>query len=409
MPAFEYTALDSRGRSVKGTIDSDSIRSARQRLRSQGIFPTALREGKEIQAERSRDVKRYFESNRVSLKDLAVATRQLGTLVGAGLPLVGALAALSEQVENLALKRIVVEVREDVEQGSSFATSLGKFPKAFPRLYVNMVASGEASGMLDSVLNNLADYLESQLELRRKVNSALMYPILMLFICAAVIIGMFVFVIPRIVEIFEKQGAVLPLPTQIMIAISDFLVGWWWLVGVAFVLAIAGTRAYYRSPKGRAVIDRLLLRLPIFGSIYVKIATARVARTLSTLLSSGVNLLAGLDITRNIVSNVHIVKALEDARDGVREGRSLAKELAKGAIFPTMLGQMIAVGEQSGELEGMLGKASKAYENEVNATLSGLTSLLEPLMMIVVGGIVLMIVISVLLPMVDLISVVQKS
>ena len=409
MPAYEYTALDARGRQVKGAIDSDSIRGARQKLRAQGIFPTDLREGKEIHADRARDVKRYFQSNRVSLKDLAVATRQLGTLVGAGLPLVGALAALSEQTENVALKRIIVDVREDVEQGTAFATSLGKFPKAFPRLYINMVASGEASGMLDSVLNNLADYLESQLELRRKVNSALMYPILMLFICAAVIIGMFVFVIPRIVDIFEKQGAILPLPTRIMIGISDFMIGYWYLVALLVVGGVVALKAYHQQPHGRAVVDRILLKLPIFGAIYVKIATARVSRTLATLLSSGVNLLAGLDITRNIVANVHIVKALEDARDGVREGRGLAKELAKSAIFPTMLGQMIAVGERSGELEGMLGKASKAYENEVNATLSGLTSLLEPLMMIIVGGIVLTIVISVLLPMVDLISVVQKT
>jgi type II secretory pathway component PulF len=329
--------------------------------------------------------------------------------VGAGLPLVGALAALSEQTENVALKRIVVEVREDVEQGSSFATSLGKFPKAFPRLYVNMVAAGEASGTLDTVLSNLADYLESQLSLRRQINSALMYPALMLFICSAVIIGMFVFVIPRIVEIFQKQGAVLPLPTQAMIAISHFMIGYWWLILALVTGAIIGVKTHYADPKGRDRIDRILLKLPLYGSIYTKIATARVARTLSTLLSSGVNLLIGLDITRNIVNNVHITKAIEDARDGVREGRSLAKELSKSGIFPSMLGQMIAVGERSGELETMLGKASVAYENEVDATLSGLTSLLEPLLMIVVGGIVLVIVISVLLPMVDLISVVQQG
>lgn len=409
MPAYEYTALDTRGRQVKGTIDADSVRSARQRLRSQGIFPTELREGAATPADRTRDVKLYFQSNRVSLKDLAVATRQLGTLVGAGLPLVEALAALSEQTENITLKRIVVDVREDVEQGSAFATSLGKFPRAFPRLYVNMVAAGEASGTLDAVLANLADYLESQLALRRQINSALMYPALMLVICTAVIIGMFVFVIPRIVDIFQKQGAVLPLPTQAMIAISNFMIGYWWLIALVIIGAGVGIKAYHRDPNGRSQIDRLLLKLPIFGPIYTKIATARTARTLSTLLSSGVNLLIGLDIARNIVNNVHVAKAIEDARDGVREGRSLAKELSKSGIFPTMLGQMIAVGERSGELEAMLGKASVSYENEVDATLSGLTSLLEPLLMIVVGAIVLVIVISVLLPMVDLISVVQQG
>jgi general secretion pathway protein F len=407
MPIFEYVAVNSEGKERKGTLDAENERSARQKLRAQALFPTSLREGKASAADKSRDIKKYFVSTRVSTKDLAIATRQLATLVGAGLPLVSALQGLAEQTEAVTLKAAVIEVREKVEEGSSLAKALGQFPKIFPSLYINMIASGEASGTLDAVLENLADYLEAQLALRREISSALMYPILMLFICTAVVTALFMFVVPRIVEIFKKQGAELPVPTKIMIAISDFMVSYWYLVFAAIIGLVMLARWYYKQPQGRAVVDRLLLRVPIAGPLYLKISTARFARTLGTLLSSGVGLLTGIDITKNIVANVHLVAALESARDGVREGKSLARELGKSGYFPSMLSQMIAVGEQSGELENMLNKAGKAYENEVNATLSGLTSLLEPLMMIGVGGVVLCIVISVLLPMADLIRVVQ--
>ena len=294
-----------------------------------------------------------------------------------------------------------------VEEGSSLATALGKFPKSFPRLYINMVASGEASGRLDTVLTNLADYLEAQQELRRKVVSALAYPALMLVICTLVVTALLAFVVPRIVAIFQRQGATLPLPTRVMIALSDFITGYWFLVIAFIVGAVMIARWYYKQESGRAMFDRFLLRLPVFKSLYIKITTARVAGTLSALLASGVGLLQGLEIVRNIVGNVHICKALDDAKDGVREGRSLARELARSGEFPTMLSHMIAVGERSGELETMLDKAGKSYQNEVNAALAGLTSLLEPLLMIVVGGIVLIIVVSVLLPMADLIQVMQ--
>ena len=409
MPVFEYSALNPSGKRSKGSVDAENIRAARQRLRGQGIFPTDIKESMAVMRdERSRDITRYFVSDRVSGRDLAFATRQLATLVGAGLPIVTALQSLAEQTDAVTLKRILVDIREKVEEGTALAKAMQAFPKAFPRLYVNLVASGEASGTLDRVLQNLAEYLEEQLELRRKIGSALMYPILMLFMCTAVVVALFMFVIPKVVDIFQKQGVTLPLPTKIMLAISNFLVYYWYLVVIGLIVIVAGTRWYYRQPSGMANIDRWLMKLPIFGRIYIKIMTARVARTLGTLLSSGVGLLTGLDITKNIVANSHVLKALEDARDGVREGKSLAGELNRSKIFPIMLSQMVAVGEKSGELESMLGRAADAYEREVNATLSGLTSLIEPIMMVVVGAIVLCIVISVLLPMADLINIVQK-
>lgn len=408
MPLFEYVAIDAAGKQTKGTVDAENIRSARQRLRAQKLFPTEVREGAVEQTAKTKDVVRYIRTPQVSLKDLSVATRQLATLVAAGLPLVSSLLALADQTENNTLKRILIQVKEEVEEGSTFAKSLGKYPKVFPNLYINMVASGEASGTLDTVLSNVADYLEGQVELRRKVWSALTYPILMLFMCGAVVVGLLVFVIPSIVEIFVKQGAVLPLPTRMVIALSDFLISYWYLIALAVAGISVGIREYYRKESGRDRIDKLLLKTPLYGPLFIKISTARVAKTLSALLSSGVGLLGAIDITKNITTNVHMRRALDDARTGVQEGKSLARELTKSGVFPVMMSHMIAIGEKSGALEGMLDKAGKAYENEVNATLGRLTSLLEPLMMVFVGGIVLVIVVSVLLPMADLITIIQK-
>jgi len=404
MPVFEYSAIATNGKNVKGQIDADSLRAARQKLRTQGVFPTEIKEGVLTRDAASRDVKKYFQPTRVSSKELAIATRQLSTLVGAGIPLVSALHALAEQTESTVLNRIIVKVRDNVEEGASLAKALAAYPKTFPRLYINLVASGEASGTLDTVLENLAEHLEKQGELRRKVISALAYPILMLFICGAVITLLLVFVVPRIVAIFEKQHLTLPLPTRVVLAVSNFVTGYWYVMIALAIIFCYLLIWYYKQEQGRAKIDRFLLGAPIYGKLFTKISTARISRTLSTLLTSGVELLTALDITKNIVSNIHIVQALERARDGVREGRSLATELGKSNIFPTMLCHMIAVGEKSGELENMLSKASQAYENEVNATLSGITSIIEPIMMVIVGAIVLLIVLSVLLPMADMIG-----
>ena len=408
MPVYEYKALDNRGKETKGSIDADSDRVARQRLRTQGIFVTEIQVSSAKAKKESRDVSKYFQSDRVSTLELAIATRQLATLFNAGLPLVSALHALADQTESQTLKRTFVTIRETVESGTSFAKSLGAFPKIFPKLYINMVASGEASGSLETVLVNLADYLEAQLELKRKITGALMYPILMLIICALVISALLVFVVPKITEIFSKQGATLPLPTQIVLALSQSLTDYWPLVIVFFAALFFGFKWYYKQPKGRAKIDRLLLKAPLVGNIYTKICCARVLQTLGALLNGGVKLLEGISIAKNIISNVHVVSALESAQDGIREGKSLAKELHKSGIFPPMVYHMVAVGEKSGELEQMLQRAGKAYEIEVSNTLSSFTRLIEPLMMVIVGGVVLFIVVSVLMPMADLIDVVAK-
>lgn len=408
MPAYEYIALDPTGKKIKGSIDAENLRAARQRLRSQGIYPSDIREGMELVGRKNKDVKDLFQSNKIPTKVLAVSTRQLATLLDAGLPLVGALQALSEQCDSPAAKRTFVELREKVEEGTSLAKALAQFPKSFPRLYTNMVASGEASGNLDSVLENLATYMEAQLELKRKVTSALFYPALMLVLCTLVVLGLVMFVVPMIVDIFQKQGAVLPLPTRIMIGLSDFLIYYWWVPVGLIVLAVYSFKRYHRSPAGRARIDDLVLRLPLIGNIYQKVSTARIASTLGTLVQSGVGLLTALEITRNIVSNVHLQNALDSAKDGVREGKSLARELARSGRFPSLLSHMIAIGETSGQLEQMLEKAGKSYESEANATLAGLSTLIEPFMIIGVGVIVLCVVLSILMPMMDMISVMGK-
>lgn len=408
MPVYEYAALNATGKKVKGLIDADTLRAARQKLRSQNVFPTEIKESIKAAKSEKQDVKNIF-GNRVSLKDLTVATRLLATLTNAGLPLVAALTSLADQIESPVLKRIVVDIRERVEQGSSLAKALGAYPKVFPRLYVNMVSSGEASGTLDTILDNLSDYYEAQMELRRKISSALFYPILMFGFCTLVVIGLVTFVVPNIVEIFIKQKIELPFPTRAVIFASNTLTGYWWAIIGALVLSVVLVRHYYAQPAGRAWFDAKLLKAPLFGPMYKKVATARVAATLGTLLNGGVELLTALDIVKNIVGNTHMKKAIEDARDGVREGRSLAKELSKSGYFPNLLSQMVAIGEKSGKMETMLAKAGKSFSSEVNAAIAGLTALIEPLMMIVLGGIVFSIVISVLMPMTKLMQAVRPG
>jgi general secretion pathway protein F len=407
MPVYEYTAINSAGKKLKGTLEADSIRTARQRLRVQNIFPTDIKEALTASRDRTKDVKKLFTSDRVSLKDLTLATRLLATLSNAGLPLVSALLSLADQVDNASLKRIVVDIKERVEQGSSLAKAMGAYPKVFPRLYVNMVASGEASGALDGALENLADYYEAQLELRRKVTSALLYPLLMFLLCVVVVTVLLVYVVPTIVDIFIKQKIELPLPTRIVLFLSNTIISYWW----AFVFAAIGLGLYikqsYATPKGRAWFDDLFLKLPLYGSIYRKVSTARVASTLATLLNGGVEVLAAMEIVRNIVGNTHMNKALEEARDGVKEGRSLAKELSKSGYFPNLLSQMVAIGEKSGKLEIMLSKAAKTFSSEANNSIAGLTTVIEPLMIILLGLVVFLIVIAVLLPMTTLMQMVQ--
>lgn len=410
---FEYKALNSiTQKEVKGTLDADSAKAARAKLKSMDLYATDLKEvkeGKKNTTGSQLDVKNLFsQTDKVSLKDLSISTRQLATLITAGLPLVQALQAFSDQTESKVLRRILVDVREKVEQGSSLSKAMQQYPKAFPRLYTNMIASAEASGTLDTVLTRLADYLEAQLDLSRKVSSALFYPALMFGFCSLVVIALLAFVVPSIVQIFEKQNAELPTPTKILIGISSGLTTYWPLVIIFIILLIVGINRYYNSEKGRSTLDALMFKLPVISPLYQRVITARIAMTLGSLLSSGVGLLQAIDISKNVVGNVHVKSSLDILAEGVREGRSLAKELSKIPYFPPLLSHMVSVGEQSGTLDVMLLRAGTSYDKETESSINGLTRLIEPLMIMLLGVVVLAIVIAILLPIVNMVNIIQR-
>ncbi|MCK6556712.1 type II secretion system inner membrane protein GspF [Candidatus Binatia bacterium] len=404
MPVYAYKGLNNSGRAVSGIVDADNPKGARFKLRRDGIFPTDVveqeREAQKGVAAAGFTLGQLFE--RITPQDLALLTRQLATLVGAGLPLVDCLSALIDQVENARTKRILSQVREQVTEGMSLADALKAHPRIFTDLYVNMVRAGEASGALDVVLLRLADYTESYAALRDKVRSALTYPVLMAVVSTGILFFLLSYVVPKVTKIFSENQAALPVMTTILLAVSGFLQDYWWLVVGTLVMAVIAVRVSTRTPAGRLRYDRYVLRLPYAGKVIKKVALARFSRTLSTLLSSGIALLQSLDIVKNVVSNTVLAAAIEDARASIREGQSIAPPLKKSGLFPAMLIHMIAVGEKSGELEQMLAKAADAYDNEVSSSIAAFTSIFEPMMILIGGAVVLFIVLAILLPIFEL-------
>lgn len=406
MPVYAYKGLSQEGRAVSGIIDADTPKGARLKLRGSGIFPTDLAEEQRQKAAAAAEARtelslaRFVE--RISPQELALLTRQLSTLVGAGLPLVDCLSALIEQVESARIKRTLSHIREQVTEGTSLADALKAHPRIFTDLYVNMVRAGEASGALDLVLLRLADYTESYAALRDKVRSALTYPILMAIVGTSIMFFLLSYVVPKVTKIFAENKAALPMMTTALLAISGFMQDYWWLV-VGTIIAVAfSIRLSTRTPAGRLRYDRYVLAIPYFGKLLKKVALARFARTLSTLLTSGITLLQSLDIVKNVVNNTVLSQAIEEARSSIREGQSIAPPLKKSGLFPAMLIHMIAVGEKSGELEQMLSKAADAYDNEVTSAVTALTSILEPVMILIGGAVVLFIVLAILLPIFEL-------
>ena len=404
MAVFEYKALNSQGRPTKGLVDADNIRAARQRLKQQGIFPTSMEETRSKLKSRGWNLNFDLKRRGVNGIQLGVATRQLATLVGAGMPIVESLKALGDQLDHETLKQVFAEVCDLVNEGSTLADALRRYPKVFPKLYVNMVGSGEVSGTLEMVLERLSDLLETQAAMRRKITAALTYPVLMLVLCFGVIVLLLTYVVPQITEIFANQKQVLPLPTRIIITLSDFTKGYWWLVALVIVGIVVFAKRFASSPAGRKKIDTVILKLPLVGAITLKTATARFSRNLGTMLTSGIEVLTALTIVKNIVGNTVLETIIDNAIEGVREGRGLAPELDKGHVFPKLLIHMVAIGEKTGQLESMLLRAATSYESEVNAVITGLTSILEPLLIIVLAVIVGGILASVMLPMLEMSS-----
>lgn len=405
MPIFEYVGIDSKGKRAAGTVDAENERAARAKLRRMGVFPTSIgqeggRGAKKAGLSMQVDVGKYLQ--RIKVQEVAVMTRQLSTLVGASIPLVDALTALVDQIENPKLRNIISSVREKVIEGSRLSDALRGHPKVFGDLYVNMISAGESSGALEIVLKRLSEFLEGQAKLRSKIIGAMIYPIIMSIVGVALMLMLLTYVVPKVTKIFIDMKATLPLPTRMLMAVSNTLSDYWYVFVLVVPAAIWGIRRLLRSPGGRAWWDKKLLTLPLFGRLSRMVIVSRFARTLSTLLSSGVPLLTALDIVRNIITNTRLRAVVEQTRDNVREGQSVAEPLRKSGEFPPLVTHMISIGEKTGELERMLERVADTYDAEVDTSVSAMTTLLEPLMILVMAVVVSFIVLSILLPIIKL-------
>lgn len=403
MPVYEYTAYDDLGKNRSGITDADSIVAARQKLRSSGLFPVEVKEAQvqsRISTRQKIDLAGFFK--KTSPADITVMTRQLGILLGAGLPLVTSLNALIRQTAKQSLKKVIAGIKEDVNEGQSLAAALSRYSKVFSPFYINIVRAGEASGTLDVVLNRLAELREKQQALMGRIKAALAYPVFMFFIGIAVLFFLMTFIVPTVTQVFEEMKQALPVPTIIMISISDFLKSFWWIILLMVAGGIVAFFRYTKAGKGRELRDRFILKLPLFGDLKLKMVVAHFGQTLGALLQNGVPLLSALEIVQNIVNNVVIADIIEKAREEVSEGRDLASALEQEEVFPPIVVQMISVGEQSGDLEQMLFNVSAAYENEVESSIMAMTSLLEPIMILLMAAVVGFVVMAILLPIFEM-------
>jgi type IV pilus assembly protein PilC len=403
MPIFAYRGRSQAGQVVAGQMEANTADAVVTQLRQQRIFPIAVKP-----QPKSIELKIPGLGRGVKEKELAVFTRQLATMIDAGLPLVQCLDVLASQQPNKRFKNILTEVREAVEGGATFAAALKRHPAVFTPLYANMVEAGEAGGLLDTILNRLAVYIEKAMTLRRKVKGALIYPSTIVTVAISVVIFLLAFVIPVFEGFFQGAGVQLPLPTQIVMTGSRF-VRRYLLAGLGLVIAgIVGIRFSYKTEKGRRAIDGLFLWFPIFGPMLRKVAVARFTRTLGTLIASGVPILDGLDITAKTAGNKVVEEAITKTRGSIAEGKTIAAPLQSSRVFPPMVVQMISVGEQSGSLDSMLDKIADFYDAEVDQAVSNLTAMLEPILMVFLGVVVGGIVIAMYLPIFKLVTVVGQ-
>ena len=401
MGAFEYTAVDNLGRERKGVLEGDTARQVRQLLRDQSLLPLTVSEV--AQQERKKKSVQLLPSGRgVSASDLSLLTRQLATLVQSGLPLDEALQAVAEQTEKPRIKSVVLGVRAKVLEGHSLADGLADFPRVFPEIYRATVAAGEQSGHLDTVLERLSDYTESREQLRSRTLNAMLYPVLLFVVCTSIVFLLLTFVVPKIVKQFENSKAKLPMLTEILIGISDFARNWGWLVIITIGLGIWLFNRWLRDPAARSRYHAFLLRLPLIGKVVRGTNTARFARTLATLTSSAVPVLEALRISGEVVTNLPMRNAVQEAASRVREGAAIGRSLGATRMFPPMMIHLISSGETSGELETMLDRAATNQEREMEAILGTFVGLLGPLMILVMGGFVLLIVLAMLLPIFQL-------
>ncbi|MBI4743865.1 MAG: type II secretion system F family protein [Actinobacteria bacterium] len=401
MPFFDYRVKNKDGKLLTGTIESDALQSVITRLRQSGYLIIKVTE----KAESGIYAGKIFKKVRkVSLKDLTIFSRQFATMITSGLPLIRCLNILHQQTKNKNFKNVISQVQHDVESGQTLSNALAKYPKIFPDLYVNMVKAGEAGGVLDEVLMRLAEHLEKEGALRHKIKSAMTYPVLMFVFSIVIVFVMITFIVPVFVKMFADIGGDLPLPTKIIISASNFVQNDWYLL-LAFIFGgIYGLKKLIKTKSGRIAYDSLRLKLPLIGPLARKVAVAQFTRTFGTLITSGVPILGALEIVGNTSGNVIISSAVDKIRTSIKEGETIAKPLEKSGVFPPMVIQMIAVGEETGALDSMLQKIADFYDEEVGSSVEALTSLIEPLMIIFMGLIVGGILISLYLPMFSLIT-----
>ena len=403
MPVYEYNALDQKGKSVSGIMDAESASVARQKLRSAQIFPVSI---KEVDKASASSTEPFLKSirlfDRVRTADIAMMTRQLATLLDAGFPLVTAMDTLIAQIGSRTFKKVLTQIKTSVVEGSSFADALSAYPGIFSQLYINMVHAGETSGTLEIVLDRLADISEKQQALTSRIRAIMTYPIIMAILGTAVLLFLLTVIVPNITSIFSDMNRVLPAPTRLLIATSDFLKSYWWAILIFIIAAYVSLRMIKKTTQGRLWYDKLMLRIPLFGTLKTKLAVARFSRTLASLLENGVALLTALGIVKNIVGNKLIANAIEKAGEDVGKGEGLSKSLSEHSSFPFLTIQMIQVGEQSGELEAMLNKIADVYENDSQNTILSMTSVLEPAMIVFMAITIGMIVISIMLPIIEM-------
>ena len=403
MPVYEYKALDQAGKTTTGIIDADSAVGARQKLRGSGIFPVEIQETTSKPRGVSSDqasISTLFQ--RVKPGEISVMTRQLSILLGAGVTLVASLDTLISQITNPLLKKIMAQIKESVNEGNSLAFSLSQHPKLFSQIYINMVRAGEASGSLDLVLERLAEFSERQETLKGRFKAAMAYPVIMFFIGTFILFFLVTFVVPQITSIFKDMHQTLPLPTLVLIAASNFLKSFWWLVLLVLAGIIILVKKLLKTPKGNYIWDKIKLRIPVLGVVNIKMAVARFGRSLGSLVQNGVPLLTALGIVRNIVNNTLVAQDIDSAMEQIEAGKSLAAPLAKSLWFPPIAVQMISVGEHSGELEKMLNKIADIYEGETESQIMAMTALLEPVMILTMAVCVAFIVFSILLPIFEI-------
>jgi general secretion pathway protein F len=403
MSVFEYIALDEKGNQRKGFIDAPGVAAARQRLREENVYPVEINLSETKKETALSGALKINLWERVSANEVAVFTRQLSTLLGAGMPLVPSLSILMNQEQNPLLKKSLAQIREQVNEGKSLTEGMSVFPRIFPPFYLNMVRAGEASGTINLVLERLADFSENQQALMSKIKSAMYYPIAVLSIGSAVIFLLMTFLVPKITGIFADMHQTLPLVTIILITVSNFLKSFWWLILILLAAGVAAFKYMTNGTEGgKRQWDKAKLKIPVWGQVNRKIAIARFSRTLATLLQSGVPLLSAMEIVRNVVNNIIIGEAISKASKDLEEGKGLSGPLTQSGIFPPLVIEMIAVGEQSGTLERMLNRIATAYETEAQSDIMVMTSLLEPVMILVMGLGVGFIVVSILLPIFEM-------